>query len=122
MTSVLKKRSVLPGFGLTLGFSLFYLGVLVLIPLSALVLRSSSLSLEAFWGIVSDPRVLASFRLSFGASFVAAGLNAVFGLLVAWVLVRYTFLGKKANRRARRFALCAAYGGRGHRADFDLRP
>jgi sulfate transport system permease protein len=95
MTSVLKKRSVLPGFGLTLGFSLFYLGVLVLIPLSALVLRSSSLSLEAFWGIVSDPRVLASFRLSFGASFVAAGLNAVFGLLVAWVLVRYTFPGKK---------------------------
>jgi sulfate transport system permease protein len=95
MTSVLKKRSVLPGFGLTLGFSLFYLGVLVLIPLAALALRSSSLSPAAFWAIMSDPRVLASFRLSFGASFVAASLNAVFGLLVAWVLVRYTFPGKR---------------------------
>jgi sulfate/thiosulfate transport system permease protein len=88
-------RKVLPGFNLTLGYTLLYLGLIVLIPLSALVLRSFSLSWEQFWDAVSSPRVLASYRLTFGASFLAALFNVFFGLLVAWVLVRYTFPGKK---------------------------
>jgi sulfate transport system permease protein len=86
---------VLPGFGLTLGCSLLYLGLIVLIPLSALVLRTLSLNWPQFWEAVTSPRVLASYRLTFGASFIAAAVNAVFGLLVAWVLVRYSFPGRK---------------------------
>ena len=88
-------RRVLPGFGLTLGYTLFYLGLIVLVPLSALVLRSFSLSGEQFWAAVSSPRVLAAYRLTFGASLIAALVNLVFGLLLAWVLVRYEFPGKK---------------------------
>ncbi|MCW5222657.1 sulfate ABC transporter permease subunit CysT [Verminephrobacter aporrectodeae] len=88
-------RRVLPGFGLTLGYTLFYLSAIVLIPLSALVFRTFSLSWEQFWSAVSAPRVLASYRLTFGASFLAALVNLVFGLLIAWVLVRYRFPGKK---------------------------
>ncbi|MES2187703.1 MAG: sulfate ABC transporter permease subunit CysT [Pseudomonadota bacterium] len=88
-------RRVLPGFGLTLGYTVFYLCVIVLIPLSALVLRSFDLSAAQFWAAVSSPRVLASYRLTFGASLIAALVNLVFGLLLAWVLVRYRFPGKK---------------------------
>ena len=92
---LLKHHSVLPGFGLTLGFTVFYLSLIVLIPLGGLFLKSAALSFEQFWTIVTAPRVLASYRLSFGGSLVAAAINAVFGLLVAWVLARYAFLGKR---------------------------
>jgi sulfate transport system permease protein len=90
-----KQHSVLPGFNLALGFTLLYLSLIVLIPLSAAFIRTASLSWAEFWNIVTTPRVLASYRLTFGASFAAALVNAVFGLLVAWVLVRYRFPGKK---------------------------
>ena len=86
---------VLPGFSLTLGYTVLYLGLVVLIPLSALVFKSFTLTGEQFWAAVSSPRVLASYRLTFGASLIAALVNVVFGLLVAWVLVRYSFPGKK---------------------------
>jgi len=92
---VLKQRSVLPGFGLTLGFAVLYLSLIVLVPLAALVIKSTSLTWQRFWEIVSDPRVTASYRLSFGASLAAALINTVFGFIVAWVLVRYRFPGKK---------------------------
>jgi len=88
-------KRVLPGFNLTLGFTLFYLSVIVLIPLSALLFKTFNLSWEQFVAAVTSPRVLASYRLTFGASFLAALVNSVFGLLVAWVLVRYQFPGKK---------------------------
>ena len=88
-------RRVLPGFRLTLGFTLFYLSLIVLIPLSALMFKTFTLSWEQFWAAISSPRVVASYRLTFGASLIAALVNAVFGLLVAWVLVRYQFVGKK---------------------------
>jgi sulfate transport system permease protein len=88
-------KRVLPGFGLTLGYTLFYLSVIVLIPLSALFFKTFTLTWEQFWSAVTGPRVLASYRLTFGASFLAALVNLVFGLLVAWVLVRYKFPGKK---------------------------
>ena len=90
-----RKPSVLPGFGLALGFALLYLSLVVLIPLSATFLKSATLGWEAFWSAISAPRVLAALRLSFGASLLAAGLNAVFGLLLAWVLVRYRFPGRR---------------------------
>lgn len=89
------KRRVLPGFNLTLGFTVFYLSVIVLIPLSALVFKTFGMTWDQFIAAVTSPRVMASYRLTFGASFIAAMVNAVFGLLVAWVLVRYTFPGKK---------------------------
>ena len=88
-------KKVLPGFKVTLGFTLFYLSVIVLIPLSALVFKTFTLTWEQFVAAVSSPRVVASYQLTFGASFLAALVNAVFGLLVAWVLVRYSFPGKK---------------------------
>ncbi len=88
-------RRVLPGFHLTLGYTLLYLSLIVLIPLSALVFKSLTLSFDAFWSAVTSPRVLASYRLTFGASLLAAVVNLFFGLLVAWVLVRYEFPGKK---------------------------
>ncbi len=90
-----KKPSVLPGFGLALGFALLYLSLIVLIPLSATFLKSATLGWEAFWATISAPRVLAALRLSFGASLLAGALNAMFGLLVAWVLVRYRFPGRR---------------------------
>jgi sulfate transport system permease protein len=90
-----KQHSVLPGFNLSLGFTLLYLSLIVLIPLSAAFVRTAALTWPEFWTIVTTPRVLASYRLTFGASFAAALVNAVFGLLVAWVLVRYRFPGKK---------------------------
>ena len=89
------SQKVLPGFNLTLGYTIFYLCLIVLIPLSALVLKTFSLSWDQFWTAVTSPRVLASYRLTFGASFLAALVNVVFGLLVAWVLVRYSFPGKR---------------------------
>lgn len=92
---MLKKHSVLPGFGPALGFTIFYLSLIVLIPLSALFLKSATLGWEQFWSTVTDPRVLASYKISFGTALVAAVINAVFGLLVAWVLVRYNFAGKR---------------------------
>lgn len=88
-------RRVLPGFKLTLGFTLFYLSIIVLIPLSALVFKTFTLTWGQFVFAVSSPRVMAAYRLTFGASFVAAIVNAFFGLLIAWVLVRYSFPGKK---------------------------
>lgn len=90
-----KRHSVLPGFSLALGFTLLYLSLIVLIPLSAAFVKTAALSLPQFWATVTTPRVMASYRLTFGASFAAALLNAVFGLLVAWVLVRYRFPGKR---------------------------
>jgi sulfate transport system permease protein len=91
----IKRPSVLPGFGLTLGITVTYLGLLVLIPLGALLLKSASVTPEQMWAIATSPRALAAYRLSFGASLAAAGLNVVFGLLLAWVLVRYTFPGRQ---------------------------
>ena len=88
-------RRVLPGFGLTLGYTVLYLSLIVLLPLSALFFKTFTLSWEQFWLAISSPRVLASYRLTFGASLIAALVNLVFGLLVAWVLVRYKFPGKK---------------------------
>jgi sulfate/thiosulfate transport system permease protein len=95
MAITLKQPSILPGFGLTLGFTIFYLSLLVLIPLSATFLKASSLTWAQFWHIVSSPRAVASYRLSFGASFIGASINLFFGLLVAWVLVRYKFPGRR---------------------------
>jgi len=91
----LRGRRVLPGFNLTLGYTLVYLSLIVLIPLSALVLKSLTLTWDQFWAAISSPRVLASYRLTFGASLIAALVNVVAGLLVAWVLVRYRFPGKR---------------------------
>ncbi|MDD5133884.1 MAG: sulfate ABC transporter permease subunit CysT [Phycisphaerae bacterium] len=90
-----KQQSVLPGFGLSFGYTIFYLSLIVLIPLSAVFISAGRLTWDQFWTTVTSPRVLASYRLSFGASFIAAAINAVFGLLVAWVLVRYQFKGRK---------------------------
>jgi sulfate transport system permease protein len=89
------RRSVLPGFGLSLGFSLAYLGLIVLVPLSAAFLRAAGMSWAEFLRAVASPRVLAAYRLSFGASLAAGALNMGFGLVVAWVLVRYSFPGKR---------------------------
>jgi sulfate transport system permease protein len=88
-------KRVLPGFNITLGFTLIYLSLIVLIPLSALVLKTFTLTWDQFVLATTSPRVLASYRLTFGASLLAATVNVVFGLLVAWVLVRYDFFGKK---------------------------
>lgn len=90
-----KSHSVLPGFGLTLGYTLTYLSLIVLIPLAALFLKSAALPVDKFWQAVTEPRVLASYRLTFGAALVAATVNAIFGFMVAWTLVRYRFPGRK---------------------------
>ena len=90
-----KKNRVLPGFKLTLGFTLFYLGFIVLIPLAAVFWKTSTLTWLEFWHTITMPTALASYRLTFGASFLAALVNVIFGLIVAWVLVRYKFFGKK---------------------------
>jgi sulfate transport system permease protein len=88
-------RSVLPGFGLTLGYALVYLCLIVLIPLSALFLRSATSGWDAFWDTVTAPRVIASYKLTFGASAIAALVNVLFGFIVAWTLIRYEFPGKR---------------------------
>ena len=90
-----KRHNVLPGFGLSLGITCTYMSLLVLVPLSTLFVRTADLSGSAFWSTITDPRVMASYRVTFGASFVAALVNTVFGLLVAWVLVRYRFPGRR---------------------------
>jgi sulfate transport system permease protein len=94
MHLLLKQPSVLPGFGLTLGFALFYFSLIVLIPLSGLFVRTSTLSWEQFWDIVTNPRAMASYQLTFGASLVGALVNGIFGSIIAWVLVRYRFSGR----------------------------
>jgi len=88
------SRRVLPGFGLTLGFTLLYLGLIVLLPLSATFLKASSLGPAEFWEVATSPRALASYRVTFGLSLLAAMVNGVFGVIVAWMLVRYEFPGK----------------------------
>lgn len=91
----LRRTGVLPGFGLSMGYTVLYLSLMVLIPLACLPLKSASLGWAQFWAIVSEPRVVASYRLTFGASLVAALVNLVFGFVVAWCLVRYRFPGRK---------------------------
>ena len=93
--ALLRRHSVLPGFDLALGFALLYISLIVLIPLSATFLKTFTLTWAQFWDNVTSPRVVASYRLTFGASFAAALVNAVFGLIVAWVLVRYRFPAKR---------------------------
>jgi sulfate/thiosulfate transport system permease protein len=90
-----RSHSVLPGFGLTLGYTVFYLSLIVLIPLSTLFIKSFSLGWDDFWNTVTSPRVMASYRLTFGASLVAAIINSFFGFIVAWSLVRYSFPGRR---------------------------
>ncbi|HMU17265.1 MAG TPA: sulfate ABC transporter permease subunit CysT [Thauera aminoaromatica] len=93
--STAKTFRVLPGFGPTLGYTLAYLSLLVLIPLAAVFLKTAELTFAEFWNVVTAPRVVASYKLSFGMSLLAAAINAVFGLMLAWALVRYSFPGKK---------------------------
>ena len=89
------NQKILPGFSITLGFSVFYLCLIVIIPLAGLFLKSAGIGWDSFYQIVSAPRVLSAFKLSFGCAFIAAVINAFFGLLTAWVLVRYSFFGKR---------------------------
>lgn len=91
----LKQHSVLPGFHLALGYTIFYLSLIVLIPLSMVFFKTSTMGWERFWTVVTEPRVMASYRITFGAALIAASINAFFGLLVAWVLERYQFFGKR---------------------------
>ena len=95
LSKPLRQPSVLPGFGLTFGFTTFFLSAIVLLPLAALVLMAARLSVSDFFNVILDPRAVGSYRLSFGAAFLAAGINAVFGFIIAWTLVRYEFPGKK---------------------------
>jgi sulfate transport system permease protein len=98
LSSKLSRSSanrVIPGFGLSLGFAIFYLALIVLIPLSAIFLKTFTMTWEAFWAAVTSPRVMASYRLSFGAALIGAFINVIFGGIVAWVLVRYQFPGKR---------------------------
>ena len=120
-----RSYSVLPGFGPTLGFSLLYLGLMVLLPISALVLFSvTNLSASEFWQVVSSPRVVASFKLSFLAALIAALINSLFGLILAWILVRYEFPGRRLidtlidlpfamPTAVSGIALCAIFAGNG---------
>jgi sulfate transport system permease protein len=90
-----RTHRVLPGFGLSLGFTLAYLSLIVLIPLSAVFIKTATMDFERFWSVVTNERVVASYKLSFGMSLIAAAINVVFGLLLAWAIVRYSFPGKK---------------------------
>lgn len=90
-----KKKSILPGFGISLGYTIFYLSIIVIIPIAGLFVKTYALSFQEFWDVITEPRVIASYKLSFGTSFLAALVNSIFGLLIAWVLVRYDFFGKK---------------------------
>ncbi len=89
------RKSAIPGFGLTMGFTIVYLSLIVLIPLSAVFFKTADLGLDGFWDIITRTRVLNALKLSFGTAFIAASINAVFGVLVAWVFVRYSFPGKR---------------------------
>lgn len=91
----IKRNSVLPGFGLSLGFTMFYISLLVILPLSMIFINSVTVEWSKIWETISDPRVVASYKLSFGASFLAAFINVIFGVLIAWVLVRYQFPGRR---------------------------
>jgi len=91
----MKRRSILPGFGLSLGYTLLYLSLIVLIPLATAFARASSIGWAHYWQLVTAPRAIASYEVTFGASFAAAAINLVFGLLAAWVLVRYRFPGRR---------------------------
>jgi sulfate transport system permease protein len=95
MSFLLKRHSVIPGFGITLGFTVFYLSLIVLIPLSTLFFKTFDLTLAEFWADITDPRIIHAYKISFGISFAAALVNAFFGLIIAWVLVRYRFFGRK---------------------------
>lgn len=90
-----RKPSIIPGFGLTFGFLMVYLSLIVLIPIALLILRTTQLSWAEYWAIASNERVVAALRLSFGAALIAAAINTVFGIVVAWVLVRYEFPGRR---------------------------
>jgi sulfate/thiosulfate transport system permease protein len=95
MMAMSRKRRVLPGFGITMGFTLLYLSLIVLIPLSTVWLKTATLSWSEFWGMVTSARTLAAYRLSLETAWIAASVNVIAGLLVAWVLVRYRFPGKR---------------------------
>jgi sulfate/thiosulfate transport system permease protein len=95
LNSPARRRALIPGFGLTLGFTLTYLSLIVLIPLAGLFFKSAGLGWDGFWRVVTSPRVVAALRLSFGAALIGALINAVFGTLVAWVLVRYRFPARR---------------------------
>lgn len=90
-----RRKHVLPGFGLTMGYAWIYLGIIVLLPFAGLILKTTTMGWEDFWKTVTDPRVVASYKVSFGISFLAALVNGVFGLIAAWVLTRYEFPGRK---------------------------
>jgi len=92
---LLKQRGVLPGFGLTMGFTIFYLSMVILIPISMIFIKTASMSWDQFVGAVTSPRAMAAYYLSFTASFIAAMINGIFGIIVAWVLERYNFPGKR---------------------------
>ncbi len=124
MQLALKRHSVLPGFGLTLGYSLLYLTLIVLIPLAALFLQASSVSPARFWELVTSPRLVASYKLTFGTALAGALVNVVFGFIAAWSLVRYRFWGRKVldslvdlpfalPTAVSGIALCAIYGPKG---------
>src|SRR5262249_35950444 len=108
-----KRFNALPGFRLTMGFTLFYLSLLVLIPVLALFLKAFQMTWEEFWRVVTTDRALAAYRLTFGASFVAALANAAFGTVLAWVLVRYDFPGQRFVASLVHFPFCAPPGGGG---------
>jgi sulfate transport system permease protein len=95
MSLLRTKKSVLPGFGLTMGYTVLYLSLIVLLPLGALIIKSTTMGWSGFWEAAWNPRVVASYKLTFSASLIAATINAVFGLMVAWTLVRYTIPGKR---------------------------
>jgi sulfate transport system permease protein len=95
MNNTKKRKQVLPGFGLTMGFTIFYLSIIVLLPFDGLIAKTALLPLDQLWRIITDPRAIASYKLSFGASAISAVLNGIFGLLTAWVLARYKFPGRR---------------------------
>ena len=90
-----RRPSVIPGFGLTLGFTIAYLTLIILIPLSGIIIRTAGLGPDGLWAIASDPRTVKALQISFGTALLAATVNVIFGLLVAWVLVRYSFPGRR---------------------------
>lgn len=95
MATKRKQHRVLPGFGLSMGYTLIYLSLIILIPIAVLFLKAATISLAEFWETVTEPRVVASYKLTIYTSFIAAFVNAIFGTLIAWVLVRYDFYGKR---------------------------
>ena len=100
-----RTHRVLPGFGLSLGYTLAYLSLIVLIPLSAVFIKTATMDFERFWSVVTNERVVASYKLSFGMSLIAAAINVVFGLLLAWAIVRYSFPARRSSTRLSIFRL-----------------